>query len=157
MTDERKKEFALKISQANLTGLIVILYEIILVYIQEAEAAQGADNRTEFSNAIRKIRNCIGELMQSLNFKYEVASSIYSLYVFFLKELVRADMAYQKEPLVQMAPMIESLRKAYEKVSERNYLAPVMENTQTVYAGFTYGKTDVNVNLTDTGSRGFRV
>ena len=33
MTDERKKEFALKISQANSTGLIVILYEIILVYI----------------------------------------------------------------------------------------------------------------------------
>ena len=35
-TDELKKEFTLKITRANATELIVILYDMILVYIKEA-------------------------------------------------------------------------------------------------------------------------
>ena len=53
--------------------------------------------------------------------------------------------------------MIESLRDAYDEVASENKTGPLMQNAQTVYAGLTYGRKDVNVNLEQLSNRGFRV
>ena len=39
MTDEAKKEFTLRISQANKSQMVVIIYEILLEHLQDAQAA----------------------------------------------------------------------------------------------------------------------
>ena len=158
MTDKLKKEFTLKITQANSTELIVILYDMILVYIKEAREAFEGKNQKEYARSIQKIRNCIGELMDSLNLEYEMARNMYSLYVFFIKELVKAEKQENGLSYVEkIKPMIESLRNAYQEVVSENKNRPLMQNTQTVYAGLTYGKKDVNVNLEQLSNRGFRV
>ena len=38
MTDEAKKEFTLRISQANKSQMVVIIYEILLEHLQDAQA-----------------------------------------------------------------------------------------------------------------------
>ena len=158
MTDELKKEFTLKITQANATELIVILYDMILVYIKEAGEFWETDNEEEYLRSLQKIRNCIGELMDSLNLDYEMARNMYSLYVFFLKEIVKAEMKENEISYIEaIKPMIESLRNAYNKVASENKNGPLMQNTQTVYAGLTYGRNDVNVNLEQLSNRGFRI
>lgn len=158
MTDELKKEFTLKITQANATELIVILYDMILVYIKEAGEFWETDNEEEYLRSLQKIRNCIGELMDSLNLDYEMARNMYSLYVFFLKEIVKAEMKENGISYIEaIKPMIESLRNAYNKVASENKNGPLMQNTQTVYAGLTYGRNDVNVNLEQLSNRGFRI
>ncbi len=158
MTDELKKEFTLKITQANSTELIVILYDMILVYMEEATEFWEQKDREEYLNSLRKIRNCIGELMDSLNHDYEIARNMYSLYVFFLKEIVKAQTTKEGvKHMENIKPMIESLREAYNQIAVENKSGPVMRNTQTVYAGLTYGKKDVNVNLEQLSNRGFRV
>ena len=44
MTSECKQQFTLRIAQANSTELIVILYEMLLCYLDEAEeAAESGD------------------------------------------------------------------------------------------------------------------
>lgn len=158
MTDELKKEFTRKITQANSTELVVILYDMILVYIKEAGIFWEKSDKEEYIRSLQKIRNCIGELMDSLNLEYEIARNMYSLYVFFVKELVKAQ---TKENgltyLESIRPMIESLRGAYDQIACENKNGPIMKNTQTVYAGLTYGKKDVNVNLEQLSNRGFRV
>lgn len=157
MTDKLKKEFTLKITQANATELIVILYDMILVYIKEAGDFWENDDKKEYQRSLQKIRNCIGELMESLNLEYEMARNMYSLYVFFLKEIVKAEIKPSGYThLESICPMIESLRNAYDKVASENKNGPLMQNTQTVYAGLTYGKKDVNVNLEQLSNRGFR-
>ena len=40
MTDELKKEFTLRITQANPISMITILYEIALAYLEEAAEAK---------------------------------------------------------------------------------------------------------------------
>ena len=40
MTREMKQEFTLRITQANKTQLITILYEMVLLYIDEAQEAR---------------------------------------------------------------------------------------------------------------------
>ena len=56
MTTELKQEYTLRITQANKTQLITILYEMVLLYIDEAQDALSEDNKVEFLSAIRKIR-----------------------------------------------------------------------------------------------------
>jgi flagellar protein FliS len=72
MTRECKQQFTLRISQANSTELIVILYEMLLCYLEESKGALNADNEAEFKEAIRKSRGCLNELMGSLNMEYEI-------------------------------------------------------------------------------------
>ena len=158
MTDALKKEFTLKITQANATELIVILYDMILIYIKEAGEFWDCNSKEEYVRSLQKIRNCIGELMDSLDLQYEMARNMYSLYVFFIKELVKAEKKENGIFYVEgFRPMIESLRNAYNEVALENKTGPLMQNTQTVYAGLTYGKKDVNVNLEQLSNRGFRV
>lgn len=157
MTREYKQQFTLRITQANKTELIVILYEIILAYMEDAEAALEEGRITEFREALRKVRSCLGELIASLNLDYELAARLLSLYLYCNRELTKADIRKEKEPLVHIRSVITKLLEAYRELAGQDTSGPVMQNSQTVYAGLTYGKNSLAENLTDQGSnRGFR-
>jgi flagellar protein FliS len=156
MTKELKQEFTLRITQANKTQLITILYEMILLYIGEAKEALSQGNQTEYKGAIRKIRGCMNELTASLNFEYELAQNLLQLYLYVNRELVQASVHNQKENLEHIRMVIGELRNAYKKIEDQDQSGPVMGNTQTVYAGLTYGKNTLTENITDPASnRGF--
>ncbi len=158
MTKELKQAYTLRISQANKTQLITILYEMTLLYIDEAEAALDADDRIEYKGVIRKIRGCIDELTSSLNFEYELAHNLQQLYLYVNRELVKASSHYDKENLEHVRMVIDKLRAAYQEIENQDMSGPVMGNTQTVYAGLTYGRTTLTENISDPSSnRGFCV
>ena len=80
MTREQKQGFTLRITQANPTQMIVILYEMTLCYVRDAKTALECGQRTELHDAVRRARGCIGELMDSLNLKYQPAPALLGLY-----------------------------------------------------------------------------
>ena len=158
MTRELKQEFTLRITQANKTQLITILYEMVLLYIDEAEEALEAENKTEFRSAIRKIRGCMNELTDSLHVEYELAQNLLQLYLYVNRELVQASSHFAKENLEHVRMVIGELQKAYQKIEDQDRSGPVMGNTQTVYAGLTYGRNTLTENITDpSANRGFYV
>lgn len=158
MTNELKQEYTLRITQANKTQLITILYEMLQIYMEDAKAANERNEREDFRESIRKARGCVNELMASLNFDYELAVNFLELYVYINRELARAEVRNATEPLENAGKIIDKLHQSYEKLQEMDVSGPVMENVQTVYAGLTYGKNNLNENLADQGSdRGFRV
>ena len=158
MTTELKQQYTLRISRANKTQLITILYEMVLLYIDEAEDALSANDKAEFRTAIRKIRGCMDELTASLSLNYELAQNFLQLYLYVNRELVKASSHYEKENLEHVRLVIGPLQKAYEQIESQDTSSPVMGNTQTVYAGLTYGKNTLTENLADLGTnRGFRV
>lgn len=158
MTKELKKEYTLKITQANKTQLITILYEMLMIYMDEAKDAHKGTNRAEFRESIRKARGCVNELLASLNFDYELSVNFLELYLYVNRELARAEVRNTVEPLENAGKVIGRLHEAYEKLQLEDTSGPVMENVQTIYAGLTYGKNNLNENLTDQGTdRGFRV
>ena len=63
MTKECKQQFTLRITQANATQLVVILYEMTLQYLTDGE--QAADD-AELLEAVRRARGCINELLNSI-------------------------------------------------------------------------------------------
>ncbi len=158
MTKELKQQYTLKITQANKTQLVVILYEMLLIYIEEACQAHEKNDRAGFREGIRKSRGCLKELMASLHFEYEPAMNLLQLYLYANRELARADIRNSTQELEHVKMVMTKLHEAYGKISEQDTSDPVMENTQTVYAGLTYGKHTLTENLSDQGSsRGFRV
>lgn len=157
MTKELKQQYTLKITQANKTQMIVILYEMFLIYLEETESAHAKEDREGFREGIRKSRGCLRELMASLHFEYEPAMNLLQLYLYINRELAKADIHNSTEELDHVKKVITKLHEAYQKISEQDTSGPVMANTQTVYAGLTYGKNTLTENLSDQGSsRGFR-
>lgn len=155
MTDEAKKDFTMRITHANKSGLIVILYEMYLTYLEDAIKAE--DNRYEFRNNIHKARGCISELMNSLNFEYALAYNLLQLYIYVNKEMAKADVCGSAKPLMVCQKIMTELSEAYREVSAHDISAPIMENTQEVYAGLTYGKGELTESLSHHGNRGFLV
>lgn len=158
MTKELKQQYTLRITQANKTQLIVILYDMILSYVNEAKAAYEQGNKSAFHGAIRKIRGCVQELIASLHLEYEVAMNMLSLYLYVNRELAGADVHFRMEELEHVVMVISELREAYVVLAEQDASGPIMQNTQTVYAGLTYGRGELTENMSDQGTnRGFLV
>lgn len=152
MEDIQKKEFTLRISQANRTQLTVIIFEMALAYLDSAKKTGGEAYRIELMRA----RKCVDELKHSLDFTYEIAGMLLHLYIQINKLLVRASVSGRREHLLEAETALEKLKDAFVQVAKEDNGGPVLENAQAVYAGYTYGKTDLNVNLDGNSSgRGF--
>jgi len=157
MTKERIQEFTLRIAQANSTDLIVILYEMLLDYIDEAKEASVQGDSAALTEAVRKARNVLNELLESLDMKYELAAYLRKLYFYCLRKLVHAQ-AGEDSAFDEISRIIIPLRDAYAQIARSNESGPVMDNSQTVYAGLTYGRNDLTENMADQGAnRGMRV
>ena len=158
MTKELKQEYTLRITQANKTQLITILYEMALLYVDEAEEALSAGDRSELKNAVRRIQGCMCELMDSLHMEYEVARNLLQLYLYITREVAKAALHSDTECLEHVRPVLDKLLSAYKQIEGQDASGPVMGNAQTVYAGLTYGRNDLMENAADpAANRGFCV
>ncbi len=158
MTKELKQEYTLRITQANKTQLITILYEMALQYVDEASEALAAGDRSAFKNAVRRIQGCMCELMDSLHLEYEVAQNLLQLYLYINREVAKAALYNNEENLQHVRPVLENLAAAYRKIEGEDMTGPVMGNAQTVYAGLTYGRDNLMENAADpAANRGFSV
>lgn len=158
MTAEQKKEFTRKITQANSAQLIVILYDIALVYVNDAIAFMEKGDMTNARIQADFAKKSIEEMIHNLHFEYELATVLHQLYLSMKKSLRDGILDNKKELLISVKNNLGKLRDAYDSIVSADESAPVMSHTQGVVAGLTYGRNSLNENLTDAGSdRGFRV
>lgn len=152
MTNEKKQEFTLRITQANKSELVVILYDMFQAYLEDAEQSEGE----EFHSAISHARAVLNELIESLDMEYEIAKNLYQIYRYVERLLIQSDVRLDKEPLKEVSGHMSQLRNAYDTVSKEDASPSIMENTDVVYAGMTYGRSNLNENNAgDASNRGF--
>lgn len=158
MTREKKQDFILRISQSNRSQLVVIIYEIILTYLEEAKMAYEKKDMTEFRESIRKAQPFVSELMEALDFKYAISIELLQLYLYVNKALVRSILKREKRNLESAIVVLETLKVGFIGVSEQDDSAPLIQNAQQIYAGLTYNKGNLTETLKDENlSRGFLV
>ena len=158
MTTEKKQMFTRRITQANKTQLTVIVYEMLSAYLEDARAAHDAGQTEELVQNIDLARACIGQLRSSLDFQYELAGNLVSLYCYADRELARDMFSLKVDNLDTIEMIFTKLRDAYQQISSQDQSGPLMENIQSVYAGLTYGRTDLNESLVNyDAKRGFLV
>ena len=149
MTKECKQQFTLRITQANSTQLIVILYEMTLQYLADGE--QAADD-AGLAAAVHRARACIKELLNSLHREYSPAGELSRLYLFCLRRLAVCEVRRDRTILEEIRKVIAPLCDAYRQIQDQDTSGPVMNNSQTVYAGLTYGRNQLTENMADQGT-----
>lgn len=149
MTKECKQQFTLRITQANATQLVVILYEMTLQYLADAEQSVNDAGLTE---AVRRARGCINELLNSLHREYSPAGELSRLYLYCIRRLAACEVRGDRTILADVRKVIEPLCDAYRQIEDQNTSGPVMNNSQMVYAGLTYGRNQLTENMADQGT-----
>ena len=157
MTKEQKQEYTLRITKANRSQLIVIVYELALSYLDTAIMAFDEGDQETFKNNASYAGKCVGDLLEALDFNYEPSYPLMRIYVFISKEISLAPIRKDKEGLVNARRLLAKLKKSFDDIAAQDDSAPLMSNTQEVYAGLTYGKGSLNESVDSASNRGFRV
>ena len=127
MDRELAQDFTRRVTQASRTELVVITYEIILEDFRSAKTAFEKKDRELYEKELKHALRFLNELIGALDFSIAAAS------------------------------VIETLRRAFKEISLLDHSGPVMQNTQQLYAGLTYGKGTLNEAYIDPNevNRGF--
>lgn len=158
MTKELKQEYTLRITQANSTQLIIILYDITITYLKDAQMAFAQQDEKEYHLQLLHAKKCIEEMMKNLHFEYAIAKDFQMLYLSMKKSLREAETMMIIEPVNTVVQNLCTLKQAYEEISSQDTSAPIMEHTQSVVAGLTYGKNCLSEDLSgESSNRGFRI
>lgn len=144
MTKSELNAYAMRVSQASRTELIVIMYEVAIKYLDDAIAALGNENTEEYRLNLKKSKAFVNELASVLDMKYEVSLNLLSLYTYMNNVMVRADINLKTEELIRVRGMLDKLRVSFVSVSAADKSAPMMKNVQQVYAGLTYSRNALN-------------
>lgn len=142
MNKDSIQAYSKRIAQANRSELVVITYEIIIENIKIAQ--EKFEDKVEFTSVLDKAQSFLRELMVSLDFEYKISYELMSLYIFVNKMLIEAKQKDSIENLPRIQKIMEDLLSSFREVSKQDNSAPLMQNTQKVYAGLTYGRNDVN-------------
>lgn len=156
MTKEQKQEFTRRITTANRTGLVVIKYEMLLVYLEDATTEFKAGEKEKFRTEITNAEAVLESFRETLDFDYEISKSLYSIYTYCLEELAKAKALVQTERIEEVRTHIQPLYESYLEIEKQDDSAPVMSHSQQVYAGMTYGKDQTHsVTESSDSNRGF--
>ena len=157
MQKEAVQAFTARITQASKSELIVILYEMILMEIKEAEEAFEREDMEVFDKELKQAQKYLGELMAALDYRYKLAYDLASLYQYINERIINAMIRKKPDSLKSAVSVLQKLLIGFEGVSREDTSGPMMRNTQQLYAGLTYGKGTLNETYIDPndGNRGF--
>jgi len=157
MQKEAVQAFTARITQASKSELIVILYEMILTEIKEAEEAFERKDMEAFDKGLKQAQKYLGELRAALDYRYKLAYDLASLYQYINERIINAMIRKKPDSLKSAVSVLQKLLTGFEGVSREDTSGPMMRNTQQLYAGLTYGKGTLNETYIDPndGNRGF--
>lgn len=158
MEKDRLQAFTARITQATKTELVVIMYEIILTDIVSAESYYSEGNIDMYVRELKHGQRFLNELMATLDYRFEVSYQLISLYIYVNKALITAMTQKIPEKLEEVKTVMTILLEGFKELCKQDSTGPVMQNTQQLYAGLTYGKgvlNEVYLNANEQ-SRGFK-
>lgn len=155
MTNDQKLDFTRRITQANRSELVLIKFEILFVYFDEICNAFDANDQEALTLAVRHADAVLKSFQETLDFTYEISSQLFSLYDFHRRQLAKVLMKHSLKELHQSRKMLQATYEGFQEAAKQDHSKPLMQNAQQVYAGYTYGKNDINESYDIGTSRGF--
>ena len=158
MTKEQISSYTMRISQANTAQLALILYEIIIGSVEDALFNFEKNDMDSFEHDVVQAQNFLQELISMSRMDSKTAADTMSIYLFVDHELLMSLVKKQPANLTECLGYLKSLQKSFVTIAETDTDGPLMENTQQVYAGLTYGKGYLNESMDPMGNpnRGFQ-
>lgn len=150
------KDYVARIANASQLQLVIINYEIILDYLIAAK--NSLDNKIDFDFDLEKSRQFLNELRVSLDMQYTLSKYLLSLYIYIDQQIAYCQFNYDVKHIDEAVKILNTLLDSWKKIEiDENDKTPIMENTEQLYAGLTYGK-DGNLNeyVDIKANRGFK-
>lgn len=155
MTQEKKQEFTRRLSCCNRGGMVVVMYDILFAYLEDAKASHPEDY-AGFKSAVGKAQQVLRRLMDDLDFTYPIAGSLYRAYQFVNKHLSMAVCKNEVQNIQDAQRILGNLYEGFVEAARQDTSAPLMQHTQQVVAGMTYHKGKLTETLQGSdSSRGF--
>ncbi len=144
MNQDQKKEYTARIAQANRSELVVIIYELFLVAMDDAEKSFGSGELSEGVKYIKRAEGFLQELMGSLDSRYAIAEELMRLYRYVYEQLIFSAIRQEMVNGDTVREVIGKLKEAFIQVAKEDKSGPIMADTGKIYAGLTYGKNSLN-------------
>lgn len=160
MDKEKIDRYSFKVTQANKTQLVVLVYDIIMDDIKTAMDEFAAGDIDQFVSTVKHGQRFVQELMRTVDCQYTIGLDLMTLYLYVNKMMIKAIIQRNPDALEGLPEVIGKLQQAFDSISRTDYSGPVMQNTEQVYAGLTYNKRDLSEAYLDAGNqlkRGFTV
>ncbi len=159
MDKKQIREYTARISQANKSELVNIVYELFIYSMDMARQAFNAGDKDMAVKYLKKAQECVCELKRNLNFHYEVSYNLASLYRYVHEQIIASITRRVPVNFDEINKVMTALQNAFIEVSKQDASGAVMQNTQKIYAGLTYGKGKLNEVFMNANekSRGFVV
>ncbi len=155
MEAEKKIEFTRRITGSNRSSLVVVMFEMFFTYIEDAKICRAKDEHEQFKENVNAADQVLSRLEDTLDFKYELSANLYRLYRFSRDKLSAAKVHYRVDELDTSCEIITPIYEAFKEVAKTDTSKPMMENAEQVYAGMTYGKSDINESYVGSSGRGY--
>ena len=157
MKTELVKEFHQRIVSASQNDLVVINYEMLMAELDEAIEKFDLESMTAYNTAMTRATKLLNELSQNLDFAYEISKDLMSLYIFVNKKFIEASTENSVQPLHTAQDVLSSLLVGWKEANKTEANdTPVIQNSQQLYAGLTYGKDSLNETVYEHQGRGFK-
>ncbi len=157
MTKEQIQEFTLRTTNSNHSGLILVLFDVVKVYIQDALASYNNEEMDGYYRNISLAKKAHNELMGCINPKDELGRKVLRIFRFIYERLIASELKRKPSDLDRCVLMLDNLQIGFEHLHQIDDEAPVMKNSHQVYAGLTYGKGVLNESIEGNHiSRGFK-
>lgn len=132
-----KQSYVARIATASPLKLVLINFEIILDYLKDSKDC--LEDEKLFNFNIIKARQFLTELRCSLDMQYEISYDLLSLYNYIDKKM--SDFLFRKDikDYEEATELLKTIMSGFEQIQE-NDESPIMTNTDSIYAGLTYGK-----------------
>ena len=75
-------------------------------------------NYVKSNNAFLKAEDCIDALREALDMSVPISQNLESLYIFFYKEIVKANVSKDCTEVKKIIPMVGELRDAFTQISQ---------------------------------------
>jgi len=106
------------VTMASPMTLIVMLYNGCIKRLKLAQIAIDQKKCEEVNDHLKKAQDMISELVNSLDFQYEISNELLALYDFMLREILKANASKDRDTLDPVIHMLSSLRDAWTQVEK---------------------------------------
>ncbi|MGN0497380.1 MAG: flagellar protein FliS [Lachnospiraceae bacterium] len=139
MTKEQMDSYKLRITQAGVGELTVIMLEMEIQWIEEALLAYSNGDEPVLLDCLEKAQVVQQHLMNILNLDNAVARDVYSVFVYINKQLITARIKKETLDLNRLKEVLHKYLVSFREIAKTDEEGPVMLASEKVYAGLTYG------------------
>jgi flagellar protein FliS len=158
MTDEKIKEYTLRITQANASQYVLIVYELFYESVAEARTALKQQEFESYRALVVKATKFVEELIHGLNFDDTYGKRAGEYYLTAHRHLIQAKVQRDASELDAAEQILRAVEPTFVRLAKEDSEPPMMANTQKVYAGLTYGRKSLSeVAVDPQNNRGYTV